>query len=187
VAGISAQRLNNLENDPSDVKPTPIPWDEEIVMAEFLRDENRSPKGDHNRRLTLGIDPDVFAQAAGITTEDLRDYEATGPDKRFDPTVAHQVGVALERYESGAPLTSPAPKDETTLGSPEESTFVRPAGPANMREAPADWEPTDEAADESFPASDPPAVNRFGWRINLEGRGLRCSFILSGPSRPLRV
>jgi hypothetical protein len=34
---------------------------------------------------------------------------------------------------------------------------VRDAGPENMRFAPASWDRVDEAADESFPASDPPA------------------------------
>jgi hypothetical protein len=30
-----------------------------------------------------------------------------------------------------------------------------------MRDKPAKWEKQDEAVDESFPASDPPANNRF--------------------------
>ncbi|MDB5615069.1 MAG: hypothetical protein JWQ22_2722, partial [Devosia sp.] len=49
---------------------------------------NRSPKGDHNRRLALGIVPDVFALEAGVTTESLRQYEATSPDHDFDVYVA---------------------------------------------------------------------------------------------------
>jgi hypothetical protein len=35
---------------------------------------------------------------------------------------------------------------------------VRPAGPSAMRDPPAEWSRVDEASDESFPASDPPAV-----------------------------
>jgi hypothetical protein len=34
---------------------------------------------------------------------------------------------------------------------------VRNAGPAAMRSASPDWDEVDEASDESFPASDPPA------------------------------
>lgn len=36
---------------------------------------------------------------------------------------------------------------------------VRSAGPDAMRDPPEQWDPIDQAADESFPASDPPAVN----------------------------
>ncbi|MGP3695921.1 hypothetical protein [Rhodobacter sp. NSM] len=34
---------------------------------------------------------------------------------------------------------------------------VRPAGPDAMRDPPRSWDRVDEQADESFPASDPPA------------------------------
>ncbi|WP_245155730.1 hypothetical protein [Paracoccus ravus] len=34
---------------------------------------------------------------------------------------------------------------------------VRDAGPEAMEEPPRDWDAVDEQADESFPASDPPA------------------------------
>jgi hypothetical protein len=60
----------------------------------------RSPKGDHNRRLALAIDPDVFAAQAGITVEALREYEQTPPDGNFDPVVAQRVGEALEMMEA---------------------------------------------------------------------------------------
>jgi hypothetical protein len=33
----------------------------------------------------------------------------------------------------------------------------RPAGPDSMRDPPRSWDKVDEASDESFPASDPPA------------------------------
>jgi hypothetical protein len=35
---------------------------------------------------------------------------------------------------------------------------VRNAGPEGMRSNPPQWDKTDEASDESFPASDPPAT-----------------------------
>jgi hypothetical protein len=65
----------------------------------------RLPKGDHNRRLALGMDADVFAAAAGITTEQLKDYENTWPDHEFDLEVAAKVAAALDRLEADPPQT----------------------------------------------------------------------------------
>jgi hypothetical protein len=49
---------------------------------------------------------------------------------------------------------TPAPLDETLL--------FRRGGRAGLRDwATRPWKPEDEASDESFPASDPPAGNRF--------------------------
>ncbi len=36
---------------------------------------------------------------------------------------------------------------------------TRSAGPDAMRDPPGDWEKVDQASDESFPASDPPAIS----------------------------
>jgi len=44
-------------------------------------------------------------------------------------------------------------------GAVGQSGAARSAGPAAMRDPPADWSKVDEASDESFPASDPPAVS----------------------------
>jgi hypothetical protein len=53
-------------------------------------------------------------------------------------------------------------KDKKKPGPKEADVQVRPAGPDAMRDKPKkDWTPEDQAADESFPASDPPAANRF--------------------------
>ena len=63
----------------------------------------RQPKGDHNRRLSLGLDADAFAAEAGVTVEALREYEMTAPDHDFDVEVAQRVGEALERLEAILP------------------------------------------------------------------------------------
>ena len=65
----------------------------------------REPKGDHNRRLALGLDADQFAVEAGISVEALRAYELTGPDQDFDLDVARQVGYTLERLEANPPAS----------------------------------------------------------------------------------
>ena len=60
------------------------------------------------------------------------------------------------------PPTAPAFKDKQKPGPEDADHQVRPAGPAGMRDQPKrEWKPEDQAADESFPASDPPAANRF--------------------------
>lgn len=46
------------------------------------------------------------------------------------------------------------PKDKAPPPKPKK---VRDAGPDSMKNPPEDWEDADEASDESFPASDPPA------------------------------
>jgi len=63
----------------------------------------RQPKGDHNRRLSLELDDETFAAEAGVTVEQLRDYERTSPDHSFDIEVARRVGLALERLEQVLP------------------------------------------------------------------------------------
>jgi hypothetical protein len=63
----------------------------------------RVPKGDHNRRLALGLEPEALAAEAGVTVEQLREYENTWPDHEFDLSVAERIGAALERLEANPP------------------------------------------------------------------------------------
>jgi hypothetical protein len=53
-------------------------------------------------------------------------------------------------------------RDGEKPGPVDSFVQIRPAGPEGMRDKPLrPWTPLDQASDESFPASDPPAANRF--------------------------
>jgi hypothetical protein len=67
--------------------------------------EAMGPKPDHNRRLALGLAPETLAAEAGVTVEQLKDYEGTWPDHEFDHDVARKVGAALSRLEANPPDT----------------------------------------------------------------------------------
>lgn len=74
------------------------------------------------------------------------------------------LGAALfvrrrwRRGEEEVPATATA-RGKTAPGPVGQSGAARSAGPEAMRDPPKDWEKTDQASDESFPASDPPAVS----------------------------
>jgi hypothetical protein len=72
------------------------------------------------------------------------------------------VMAHTETHKEKAKPTAPAFKKKQKPGPKEAVHQVRPAGPEGMRDKPRrEWTPEDQAADESFPASDPPAANRF--------------------------
>lgn len=73
--------------------------------------------------------------------------------------VASAVAYGLYRYASRDRQLHRAAfaHGESTPGPVE----VRNAGPEAMRSDPPEWDHVDEASDESYPASDPPATNRF--------------------------
>lgn len=58
--------------------------------------------------------------------------------------------------EHGQTPKSERPRKIKDVGS-GVPTPVRPAGPESMRDPPKRWDKVDQADDESFPASDPPA------------------------------
>lgn len=74
-------------------------------MTHQIDPAQRVPKGDHNRRMDLGLGVATFAAEAGITPEQLHEYETTAPDGHFDLLVAQAVGLALERLEANPPPT----------------------------------------------------------------------------------
>lgn len=57
------------------------------------------------------------------------------------------------------PAAAATRRGKTAPGPVGQSGAARSAGPEAMRDPPKDWEKVDQAADESFPASDPPAVS----------------------------
>jgi hypothetical protein len=63
------------------------------------------------------------------------------------------------RSSTAGPGARPAISGSGGHGAVGESGAARSAGPDAMRDPPSTWEKVDEASDESFPASDPPALN----------------------------
>lgn len=70
------------------------------------------------------------------------------------------AGAALFAFgrRQGDPDERDAPAHSTGKGEPTPGA-ARSAGPDAMRDPPRDWEKVDQASDESFPASDPPAIS----------------------------
>lgn len=71
--------------------------------------------------------------------------------------VAGAAGYALYKYatrQDGADPVAFAPGE----ASGADVGTVRSAGPQGMRSDPPQWDKVDQASDESFPASDPPAT-----------------------------
>lgn len=72
------------------------------------------------------------------------------------------VGVMVtarmrQRPQPARPVAAPAFADGKPVAPQKADNPVRPAGADAMRDPPKDWDKVDQAADESFPASDPPA------------------------------
>lgn len=71
------------------------------------------------------------------------------------------AALFLRRRGGGGQIPAPAhARGKTEPGVAGQSgAAARSAGPEAMRDPPADWEKIDQASDESFPASDPPAIS----------------------------
>ncbi|HYW16201.1 MAG TPA: hypothetical protein VE891_08610 [Allosphingosinicella sp.] len=73
--------------------------------------------------------------------------------------LGYAMSSLLRRRNAAAgPGTRPAISGPGGYGAVGESGAARSAGPDAMRDPPKDWDEADQASDESFPASDPPAV-----------------------------
>jgi hypothetical protein len=88
-------------------------------------------------------------------------------DKALEaPVTLHEMAESStkgnDRQEEGSSEPGAAFRNGEAAGPREADVQVRPAGPESMRDRPKRaWTAQDEASDESFPASDPPAANRF--------------------------
>jgi hypothetical protein len=74
--------------------------------------------------------------------------------------IGYAVSSLMRRRSAGGagPGARPAISGSGGHGAVGESGAARSAGPAAMRDPPREWDEADQASDESFPASDPPAV-----------------------------
>ena len=78
--------------------------EETYTASDETKLRDRQPKGDHNRRLALGLEMDEFAAQAGVTADELREYEQTWPDHDFDLDVARRIGAGVAAAQDQVPL-----------------------------------------------------------------------------------
>ena len=73
--------------------------------------------------------------------------------------VAALFGRRWLRREEGEQPAAAHSRGVTAPGPVGQSGAARSAGPEAMRDPPSEWDKVDQSMDESFPASDPPAVS----------------------------
>jgi len=105
-------------------KPKYTAEPESLAAVAEVDASERVPKADHNRRLSLGLGPEQFAAEAGITVDELRDYENTWPDHPFSPMVAERIGRALDRLETMLPNSEAAGIRQIIEGPGAPADFV---------------------------------------------------------------
>jgi hypothetical protein len=73
------------------------------------------------------------------------------------------AALFTRRFWGGREAEVPAPAHQRGKTEPgvagRSGAAARSAGPEAMRDPPPDWDKVDQSVDESFPASDPPAVS----------------------------
>lgn len=93
----------------------------------------------------LGIGIAFGMSRAAHATRAQRQASEDGARRLYGKEAAGNGGPHAAAYRRGE------------AASPDEAQpDIRPAGPEAMHDPPDEWDETDEASDESFPASDPP-------------------------------
>jgi hypothetical protein len=107
-----------------------------------------------HRRILQLIVGELAGSLAGERVESLLRERSTLQDGQEDPGAVETTGLGIEMAvaEEFRRVIDGLPRTTAPAAGP-----VRPAGAESMQEPPEQWDEVDEASDESFPASDPPA------------------------------
>ena len=70
----------------------------------------------------------------------------------------HEVAIFFLGFILAALVFEKLRRQNARIASNANGNYIRTAGRREMAHPPRSWDKVDEAADESFPASDPPAT-----------------------------